>query len=162
MSGRPPKDHSLRLIHGDTRRGAGDDPASTPAPLAVDEDLEPPATLRKPGRTEWERIIVEMRDAGILSRLDLGMLFVYCDLWESYLELRRHVRRKDGRVYTTDTGFERSTERSKQLTQVTRELRQVAALLGLAPNARRGLRVDDGQGESALERLNARARERNG
>ena len=160
--GRPPKDHRLRLVHGDTRKGAGDEPPKTPAPVAETEVPKPPAQLRRHGKAAWKRAITEMTRAGILSRLDLDVLFVYCDLWETILELRRDVRKKDGRVYETESGYERPTERAKQLAAAQKEFRQYAALLGLAPNARRGLAVNEDAEPTGLDAMLDKLQSRGG
>src|SRR4030088_1854931 len=77
MRGRKPKPTVLKLLDGNPgKRPLNDrEPASIPGIPDMPEDLDDEA------QAEWNRIVPELREMGLLCRADRAALTGYCTSW---------------------------------------------------------------------------------
>lgn len=76
------KPTKLKQIKGTLRKGRQKANEVTPEVAFP----EPPAWLAGPALDEWKRIADEVEDLGYVSRLDRGVLTLYCVLWARIAE----------------------------------------------------------------------------
>lgn len=82
MPGPPKKPTALKLVEG-TYRG---DRVARNEPKPKVAIPKPPRHLSATALEEWNRIVRELADNGLMTNLDRAALTVYCDLWANYVE----------------------------------------------------------------------------
>jgi P27 family predicted phage terminase small subunit len=122
-------------------------------PKAVVAQPSKPSDLKGEGLAEWKRVTPELERMGLLSKLDRGVLLLYCATYGIWHETWSRIM-ADGAV-TVD---ERKLPRKHPLWQVYRDsaasIASLADKLGLTPAARGRMTVpekeEDG-GDSILD-----------
>lgn len=103
--------------------------------LEVDEI---PNYLSPAAKKEWKRIVPLLEQLPI-ANLDLAMIASYCTYYALFVETSRKVK-KEGVVITTigSQGQEvtKQNENFRAMLQITKELKSIAASLGLTLDAR--------------------------
>lgn len=91
MPGPPRKPTALKLVTGTHRKSR-----------AVHNEVSPKIAMPKPPRhlgkiaiEEWNRLIQELHDNGLMTNFDRAALAAYCDLWASYVEASDKMTGKD-------------------------------------------------------------------
>jgi P27 family predicted phage terminase small subunit len=88
MRGRKPKPVAFRLLNGN--------PSGRPIPdggrIASALPSCPPH-LDAEAKKEWKRVLKELRNLGLLSRVDRAALAAYCQLWSRVVKLEGIVQR---------------------------------------------------------------------
>ena len=99
MPGPPKKPTALKLVEGTYRedRVAKNEPKPR---LSVPK---PPKHMGKIALEEWDRIVQELKENGLMTNLDRAALVCYCDLWEHYVIASEKVAR-EGQVIVTSNG----------------------------------------------------------
>ena len=120
-------------------QNAGGDPLAPPVEVLDDADaLE-----------TWHRTIASLRQIGVWSRADVGLISRYCctvSLWRAAL---REVR-ASGPVQTTRTGFSGPTPACLLLAKLGPQLLAMEASMGLTPRARSKMQAKPQQEPDAL------------
>lgn len=80
--GPPPTPTKLRVLRGNP--GKRSLPKNEPQPEVATPD--PPTWLDGEGLVEWRRITPELEKLGLLSRIDLAALVLYCQAWGELAE----------------------------------------------------------------------------
>ncbi len=127
--GRKPKPTRLKVIEGN--RGKRPLPEE-PEPSPVQEVPQPPDWLLAEGKREWRRLAEELGQVGLLTRVDLSMLAVWCQVWARYHQAETHGKGASASLIA--------------------QLRHVAAEFGLTPASRPRLvrPKEDGRDASRL------------
>src|SRR4029077_11756272 len=101
MRGRKPKPTVLKLLDGNPgkRRINDREPASIPG------FPEMPDWLDDEAKAEWNRIIPELHEMGVLSRADRPALTGYCNAWSRWVHAEGQVRKYGAIVKSPDKGF---------------------------------------------------------
>lgn len=133
MRGRLRQPTAIRVLRGN--------PSKEPIPPEPRVSaLLPPCPFHAGPRREleacrtWHRLVRLLGPAGVLRASDAEALAAYCETWSRWLEAADHVRR-EGMVIQTDRGPARSPWWDV-FEQASRQLRMLAAELGLTPAAR--------------------------
>ncbi len=113
-----------------------------------------PRELTGEARAEWRRIVPELERAGMLARVDRGMLLRYCAAWADWCELRELLGRS-GKVIRGQKGNLVRNPLWLLLQDAERTLTELARQLGLTPASRlrAGIvheRPDDGREDRRL------------
>lgn len=114
MAGRPKKPKIVKDLKG-TLRPWREKPSLELSP----EVPEPPDWLEGEALAEFNRVVAELRETGLLCRADRGSLAVYCCLWAEF-------------VKASENGVPASIAHLA-------EMRRYAALFGLDPASREKL-----------------------
>ncbi|MGD9609285.1 MAG: P27 family phage terminase small subunit [Desulfovibrionaceae bacterium] len=114
MAGRPKKPKIVKELKG-TLRPWREKPSLELPP----EVPEPPEWLAGEARAEFDRVVAELGETGLLTRADRGSLAVYCCLWDEFAQSSRGG--------------------SPVNLGLLAELRRYAALFGLDPSSREKL-----------------------
>jgi P27 family predicted phage terminase small subunit len=111
-----------------------------------------PNCLGKEGKTEWERVTVELENMGILSTADRGALVAYCEAWEEFVDLLAKVR-KEGPVVYTDKGNAIQNPVLGAKNKASERLLKTAAQFGMTPAARTKIEATEGDGEDSFAKF---------
>lgn len=149
--GPAPKPTALKLVQGTYRadRAPNNEPMPEPAVPSC------PSWLGREAKREWRRIVPELEQLGLLSRIDRSALAAYCQAYGEWWEMEREIQ-KNGRVQVTDTGYEVIRPcvgiRDRALDRMYRYLRE----FGLSPSSRTRVSVPEkkeGSGNAFLDAL---------
>ncbi len=95
--GRPPKVIDLQKRHNTKSEIAKKRENEKKLGLARDQ-LKAPAWLRKEARMEFERVVQETAEIGLLDNLDLSVLAIYADAYYHYTKLSKQLAREGDTV----------------------------------------------------------------
>jgi phage terminase small subunit len=85
MAGRPRKPHNVKVLEGTFRK----DRENTSAPRPNPGIPEAPEWMLPEAQREWGRVIAEMENLGIITKLDRSMLAAYCQMWARWVEAEK-------------------------------------------------------------------------
>jgi P27 family predicted phage terminase small subunit len=135
MRGRKPTPTALKRLAGNPGKRRLNPKEPKPATVQTSA-LRPRRFLDKYGREEWERVVPELDRLGLLTRVDLAAVEVYCDLYAQWRRARLKLR----------TGFSDGHGKRKPEVQVTRDaaalMRQFMVEFGLTPSSRSRLEIE--------------------
>jgi P27 family predicted phage terminase small subunit len=83
--GRAPTPNVIRLAAGNPGRRPINQNEPKPPPARP----EPPAHLGATAKAEWQRVVGQLFDCGLMTALDTPMLMAYCDAFGRYVEASR-------------------------------------------------------------------------
>lgn len=139
-----PKPPGLKLIEG---RGNGRDSGGRPVavtPEFVRGAPEPPDWLPDEARDEWDRVVPQLDQLGLLKALDRAVLTAYCLTWARMVEAYKDVA--SGALTTRGSQGQLVKHPSVMVLETaTRELRALAAEFGMTPSAEGRLGAKDGR-----------------
>ena len=90
MPGRRPKPTAVKIAEGNPGKRKLNKREPTPPPGAPDR----PTHLRGQARDEWDRIVPQLLNLGVLSKVDRTALACYCESWGTYLKARGKIERE--------------------------------------------------------------------
>lgn len=133
MRGRKPIPKHLRIITGadSKRRPRTRLPTSYPSV---------PDFLDKEARREWKRITHELAAVGLLTRLDRGLLAIWCTAWSDLARSRRIIA-EQGPTTTTATGYVQTRSEVGIARTAAQTLLRIGPELGLSPISRTRLEL---------------------
>lgn len=127
-----PKPIEAKVLQGTFRPDrAPKNPACPPVELPG-----APAWLPAAAKREWNRVGALLLEARLVSKLDLGVLAIYCCALADMEWARREMAKPGGRVMKLKGGYRQVAPAVSIYQQATERLRQAAAELGLSPAAR--------------------------
>ena len=98
-----PTPTALRLLKGDTSKGKDPIPKDDPS-LRMKAEVPPmPQNLLRDrvARDEWKRITKLLKGCGILTRVDVRILQLYCDTFSIYREAIKDYSKNGPTIYTS-------------------------------------------------------------
>lgn len=105
MAGRKRKPKKLHMLHGTLRGDRHNLDEPEPEPNIPD----PPPHLKGYALEEWERIVPELYELGLLSNIDRAALAAYCQAYRQHVEAVEAMEQKGS-----------GRKRAKPLTVITR------------------------------------------
>lgn len=131
-SGRRPIPSAIKKLRGNPGRRPLNE--NEPAPELV---LPPaPASLSEVGKSKWDEMAIMLYNQGILTEMDLDMLHLYCEEWETYMYAQSNVARyglmliKDGKTGLFKNPYYGVSNQSKE------RLIKLASEFGMTPSSR--------------------------
>lgn len=101
MPGPPKKPTALKLVEGTYR----EDRVAKNEPRPKARVPRPPKHFSALALEEWNRIVTELAENGLMTNLDRAALVAYCDFWEAYVIADERLKKKGGGlVYTSANG----------------------------------------------------------
>lgn len=91
MAGRRPKPTALKALHGNP--GKRRLPKNEPKPPAASAELPTPGYLNRYAKQEWRRLAPILRDLGLLTETDLGLLEAWCSAKGDLVQAERQLKR---------------------------------------------------------------------
>jgi P27 family predicted phage terminase small subunit len=98
MRGRKSAPAALKILSGEKNSRINRD-----EPPLLAGDLMPTRTLDATARAEWDRIVSELGQTGVLSRVDAALLTIYCVVYARWIKADENIKAK-GLVIETDLG----------------------------------------------------------
>lgn len=99
MPGPPKKPTALKLVEGTYR----EDRVAKNEPRPKARVPRPPKHFSPLALEEWNRIVEELAENGLMTNLDRAALVAYCEFWEAYVQAAEKLQ-KGGFVYTSANG----------------------------------------------------------
>lgn len=112
--------------------------------------LKMPAHLEGEAATEWKRITKELKDAGLLTQLDVTALAAYCQAWARWVEAETQLK-KHGPVVKSPSGY---PIQNPYLAIANGAMKQMLAFMvefGMTPSSRSRVRKESDGGGPADE-----------
>jgi P27 family predicted phage terminase small subunit len=123
-------------------------PAMGPLPAA-------PAYLEPAARAEWARVVPDLAECGLLTRVDLALVASYCATWGRVLDAEAELakglmvkrRAKNGKEYPALNPY------FATLTTLLGQLKGFVTELGMSPAARSRIQVEKPEPEDDLAKF---------
>lgn len=152
--GRKPVPASIHKLKGTYRpdRHGGEPEVESVLP-------DPPDYLDDVAQAEWRRIAPELHKAGILSKLDIVVLEMYCSIYSRwrYAEKKIHTRKTHAKAVTTaENGYMMQSTWLTVSSRCVKQLKDLSTEFGLTPvsRARMKMKKEDERPQDLLELLN--------
>ena len=148
--GRRPKPTLLKMLDGNP----GKRPLNDAEPPALAGDPECPEWLDEEAKAEWDRIVPDLREMGLLSRADRPALAAYCTAWSRWVMAEAQVKKFGVIVKSPEKGFPMKSPYLSIADQSMETMRKMMVEFGLTPSSRSRIRViDDGGAMDELDRF---------
>ncbi|HEX7119405.1 MAG TPA: phage terminase small subunit P27 family [Longimicrobiales bacterium] len=108
-------------------------PKTGPKPAQTTPEM--PTWMRGEARKEWKRIVPELDALGLLAKVDLAVLAMYCAAWGRYCEAEKKLKRH-GMTMVSPSGYEQKSPFLTIADKALDQVRRLATELGLSPAAR--------------------------
>lgn len=131
MRGRKPKPTALKVIAGNPGRRL----LNRREPVPERDVPTCPSHLLPAGKAEWKRIVHELYELGVISRLDRASLAAYCQAYGRWVEAERKLTETPA-ILKMPSGY---IQQNPWLTIATKQMELVqrfAAELGMTPSSR--------------------------
>ncbi len=150
MRGRKSAPTALKILRGNP--GKRSLPEHEPQPEIAAP--EPPIFLSDYARAEWARLVPELLQIRVLSRIDRDTLAAYCDALAEWKEATEEIE-KHGLFTTSSQGSEMAHPAVAIRRNAREHVRKFAALFGLSPADRTRIHAlpQKEAAQSPLERL---------
>ena len=131
MAGRKPIPTNLKMLRGNPGR----------RPLPKNEPKIPagipkvPPHLNREAKKEWKRIVPELEQAGLLTKVDGSALAAYCDCFSTWAQASRKIK-KGGLTVTGDNGIPVVSPYLKISNAALDRMRQFLVEFGMTPSSR--------------------------
>lgn len=99
MPGPPKKPSNLKLVEGTYR----EDRVAKNEPKPKVRVPKAPKHFSELALEEWDRIVNELAELGLMTNLDRAALVAYCEFWEAYVIAAEKLK-KGGMVRTSSNG----------------------------------------------------------
>lgn len=158
MRGRKPLPSNVHVLNGN--------PGKRPLKDTVEEKFssevpEPPTVLEGEALAEWNRVVPQLQEAGILKKIDRTALATYCLCFARWLDAEQKVKEM-GCFARTATGYTVINPYFKIIEKSIEQMKSLMSEFGMTPSSR--VRIRPGspeEGDDALEAfLNGRSRQR--
>jgi P27 family predicted phage terminase small subunit len=138
MAGRPPKPSALKLVSGNPGKRAVSKQEPDPAYLA---DLTAPDWMPEGARKVWDEIVPHLRQARLLSTIDVPMLAMGCCSIDEYRQAARLVDKRLLVKGQNDTGFPTINPALIVKSMAFKQAMAVFQQFGMSPAARTRIAV---------------------
>ena len=149
MRGRKPKPTALKLLDGNP----GKRPLNEREPLMLQGLPEPPEWLDAEARAEWDRIVPELAEMGLLSRADRPALAAYCTAWSRWVEAEAMVKKLGTIVKSPEKGFPMKSPYLSIADQSLETMRKLMVEFGLTPSSRSRIKVPGNDAADEFDRF---------
>ena len=137
MKGRKPKPTVLKVLDGNPGKRA----LSQREPVAPQGVPDPPAWLDDEAKAEWERVLPDLEQMGLLSPADRPALAAYCTAWSRWVEAEQMVKKFGPIVKSPEKGFPMKSPYLTIADQALETMRKLMVEFGLTPSSRSRIRV---------------------
>ena len=131
MRGRKPRPTSLKLAAGNP----GKRPLNSREPRAEPDLPTCPAHLLPTAKAEWKRLVRELYQLGVITRLDRATLAAYCQAYGRWVDAEKKLKETPG-ILKMPSGY---IQMNPWLTIATKQMelmQRFAVELGMTPSSR--------------------------
>jgi len=137
MAGRRPKPTAIKKNEGNP----GKRKLSKLEPRPAQGEPDRPKHLVGEAKREWERIVPELLDMGVLTKVDRVALCAYCQCYADWCAAKKEVK-KFGRILKAPSGYPVVNPSIGIANTAMREMRAFLIEFGLTPASRTRLKVE--------------------
>ncbi len=101
-----------------------------------------PAFLVGAARSEWRRLVPQLRRLGLVTSLDRAALSAYCQAWSRWLRAEDQLKRY-GEVVKSPTGYPMQSPYLAIANRAMQQMREFLVEFGLSPASRGRVRPDE-------------------
>ena len=106
-----------------------------------------PVHLNAEARSEWGRLVSELRELRLLGSTDRAAMAAYCTAWSRWVEAEGRLA-KGGKTTLTPSGYEVMSPWLGIANRAMKQMKDFLIEFGLTPSARTRLKVGPGADES--------------
>ena len=139
--GPAPKPTKLKLLQGNP--GKRKINKLEPKPAVEAELPKPPAFLSRYAKTEWKRIVPELFQLGLLTKVDYMALAAYCQNYHRWIEAEKKIRATGELSYETAKGNLVQIPEVGIANQAMKLMRDFAKEFGMTPSSRTSLHIQE-------------------
>lgn len=130
--GRKPKPTAVKKLAGNPGKRA-----LNPKEPKIPAGAPPcPRHLGKAAKAEWKRIIKELVDTGIATKVDMAALAAYCVAYGHWIEAEKMIKDPKNWTITTDKGNEIQSPWVGMANNLRNQVVKFASEFGMTPSAR--------------------------
>lgn len=151
MRGRKPKPNEVKILAGNPGKRK-----LNPGPQLARALPRCPGHLVGEARKEWHRVVRELHEAGLLTRVDRGALAAYCSAWSRWVmaetKLAELVSKGDPADWVTKTasGYEQQTPWLTISNSAQDLMRKFMVEFGMTPSSRSRVTAGEKPAEKSL------------
>ena len=131
MRGRKPTPTQVKLLRGNPGKRPLNEGEPQPAPLAP----ACPPELSQSAKEEWNRIIAELVELGLMTRLDRAALAAYCQAYAMYLDAIQAIQ-KYGPLVKSPNGYPQVSPYLSIANKQAEIMIRIASEFGFTPASR--------------------------
>jgi len=144
MAGRRPTPTQLKILNGNPGKRA----IRTDEPNPAQASKVCPEFLTGDAAAEWDRVVGELVDCGILTLPDLKTLEAYCVVYGQWREIQERMKSEDW-VVTTASGGEKLNPLLTYGNTCLDQMRKYLIEMGMTPAARSRVRASPIKNDNA-------------
>lgn len=148
MKGRRPKPSVVRKLEGNPGKRA----MNKQEPKAAAGVPKCPEHLKGVARTEWKRIILELAEMKVLSRVDRAELTLCCSAWGMYVKACQKIE-KEGEVIISDGGGMYQNPWVAIRNRSMEQIHKFYTEFGMTPSSRSRIKVETPTEEDEMASL---------
>ncbi len=152
MSGPPPTPTRLRLLKGNPGKRAINREEPQPEALL---SLDAPEFLDPVARAKWDVVASQLADLGMLTKIDMDLLVLYCESWSDYRTAREGLKKFGPIVTAPKSGYAIQSPFVALVKQANARCHRLLAEMGMTQSSRSRVRVPGGK-KTKLETFLAR------
>ena len=138
MRGRKPLPSNVVRLRGNPGKRRLNDAEPRPSPRVP----TCPACLEGEARKEWQRVVAELAELGLLTRLDRGLLAAYCQAHALWVEAVSSIQRY-GTMVKSPNGFPMQSPYVAVANKQVEIMVRIAAEFGMTPSSRTRIRIGE-------------------
>jgi len=138
MRGRKPTPTRVKLLRGNPGKRPLNEGEPQPAPLAP----ACPSELSQSAKEEWNRIITELVELGLMTRLDRAALATYCQAYAMYLDAIQAIQ-KYGPLVKSPNGYPQVSPYLAIANKQAEIMIRIASEFGFTPASRSRISTGD-------------------
>lgn len=123
---------ALKVLRGNP--GKRPLPANEPKPAVQVPEM--PSGLSPAARAEWQRVVPELVELGVIARIDRAALSGYCEAWATWLQANREMQKKGAELVQATSGGPAASALLRIRTAAAKEMADFAREFGMTPAAR--------------------------
>lgn len=148
MQGRKPKPTALKLLAGNPGKRALN--RAEPRPKVVMP--RPPEHLSDEEKAKWKVVVRELHPLGLVTRIDVDALAMYCVIFVRWMKAEKMVREK-GEIIKTAAGNIIQNPYLSIANRALEQLNKLGAEFGMTPSSRSRVKADLTDPDQELEQM---------
>lgn len=150
--GRKPIPTEQKRLKGTLRKSREN--ANEPKPMMVVEYPSPPERLNDFAISIWHKTVPELKQMGVLARVDMEHLTAYCIEMGRYNEANQLIKKNGSPITKSPSGYAMIHPWYTVARQSLKAATEIGALFGITPSARTKISVNKEQKKGLKSLLN--------
>src|SRR6266540_347963 len=148
MQGRKPKPTALKVLEGNPGKRALNHAEPRPKAIAP----RAPGHLSDEEKAKWKAVVRELHPLGLVTRIDVDALAMYCVIYARWVKAEKMVREKGEIIKTADGNIIQNPYLSIA-NRALEQLNKLGAEFGMTPSSRSRVKTDLMDPDQELEQM---------